>query len=167
MNRFAKAKSHDRVHGHAAERKVQVYTLAGLAFTLESRAELFHPLDTQALGAFDRGLRESAIEYILSVLAFRVREEAEAGSVLAETLVQTRLLVPAILAVVDIMVGFGVSEVKLWIVSALGVEWDVQGLHTSFGPTRTTSPEEVSRLVLPVQASSSHRTAHAARLGHD
>jgi hypothetical protein len=113
MDRLAEAKGHDRVHGHAAEGKVQVRAHGSLALPVKRRAESLRPVDTEAFRAFDCGLREGAVEYILPVLAFGIREKAEARPVLAKALVQTRLLVPAVLVVVDVVIGFGVSEMEL------------------------------------------------------
>ena len=58
MDWFAEAKGHYHVHGHAAEGKEQICAPGSLALSLEGRAECFRLLDTQTLGALNRGLRE-------------------------------------------------------------------------------------------------------------
>jgi hypothetical protein len=81
--------------------------------SLKGSAEVVSFLDDKALGTFDCGLRERAIQNIFAILGLGVREEAERGAILVEGFVETRFFVPAILIVVDVVVGLWVGEVKL------------------------------------------------------
>lgn len=51
---------------------------------------------------------------MLTVLGLGVGQEAEAGSVLVEALIEVGFLVPAVLVVVDVMVGLGFGKMELW-----------------------------------------------------
>lgn len=51
---------------------------------------------------------------MLAILSLGISQKAEAGSVLVEALVEIGFLVPAVLVVVDVMVGLGFSKMELW-----------------------------------------------------
>jgi hypothetical protein len=94
---------------------------------LKGGAKCFRPVETQTLSTLNRGLGEGAVQHILAKLGFGVGKEAKAGSVLIKTLVQTCLLVPAVLVVVDVMIGFGIGEVELICIVTVGTiprRWD-------------------------------------------
>lgn len=90
---------------------------------------------------------EGGIQDVLAVLGLGVGEEAKAGSVLIEALVETGLLVPAVLVVVNVVVGLRVGKVELFEACqhcGAGVNASNECLRaclpTSLGPTRTTWP---------------------------
>jgi hypothetical protein len=113
MDRFAEAKGHNHVHGHATESIVQVCALSSLALPLEGGAECFRHVYTQTLGALDCSLREGPIEHILARLGFSICEEAKAGFIFIEALIQAGLFVPAVFVVVDVVVSLRVGKVEL------------------------------------------------------
>jgi hypothetical protein len=117
---FAKAESGYDIYAHAAECIEQINALSSLASLLDGCTQLIDLCDQKALGVLDGSRREGAIKHILTVLGFSIREKTKAGSVFAEALIQRRFLVPAILVVVDIVVGFGVGKVELRMVSTRG-----------------------------------------------
>jgi hypothetical protein len=120
MDRLAEAEGGDDVHAHASKGKVQVGRAGSLALALECSAECARLVGDQLLGGLNGGLGEGAVEDIFAVLCLVVGEKAEAGAVLVEALVKTGLLVPAVLVVVDVVVGVGVGKVELrGVVSAL------------------------------------------------
>lgn len=51
---------------------------------------------------------------MLAVLGLGIGEEAKARPVLVEALVETGFFIPAVLVVVDVMVGLGVGKVELF-----------------------------------------------------
>jgi hypothetical protein len=110
---LAEAKRHDYVYGHAAESIVEVCALGRFHMPLEPRAEFFRLLYTQTFSGFDSSLRKGTIEHAFSVPRFGVGEVAEAGLILIEAFVQKRILVPAILVVIDIVVSLWIGEVEL------------------------------------------------------
>jgi hypothetical protein len=113
MDRLAEADGQYHIHRHATKGIVQISALGSLALPFESGAQGFGGVDAQSFGAFYSGLREGAVENILARLGFSIGEEAKARAILVEALVQTSVLVPAVLVVVDVVVGLGVGEVEL------------------------------------------------------
>ena len=113
MDGFAKAKGRNDIYTHAAECVKQINTCGSLALPLKGCTESLGLFNQETLGALDGSRREGAIEHILAVLGLGIREIAEARSVLVKALVERRFLVPAILVVVDVVVGLGVGKVEL------------------------------------------------------
>jgi uncharacterized membrane protein (UPF0136 family) len=58
-------------------------------------------------------LGEAAVQDVFAILGLCVSEEAEGRAVFVERLVETRFFVPAVLVVIDVVVGLWVGEVKL------------------------------------------------------
>lgn len=117
MDGFAEAKCRYDIYAHAAECIEQIGAFRSLASPLESCTQFPDLCNQQPLGALDGGGREGAIEHIFAVLGFGIGEKTETRSVFVETLIQCGFLVPAILVVVDVVIGFGVGKVELTVVS--------------------------------------------------
>lgn len=110
----AEAEVGDDVHGHAPEGVVEVGRAVLLRVGGEGRAE---GVDLGADDGFafgDGGRRERLVEDVLAGFGLAVGEEAEGGAVFAEAVVEVALFVPAVLVVVDVVVGLRVGEVELW-----------------------------------------------------
>lgn len=113
MDGVAKAQGGDDVDTHAAEGEEEIDALGGFGLALESCAQLLCLVDAERLGIPDSGLGKGGVQDVLALLGLGMGEEAEAGPVLVEALVQGGLLVPAVPVVVDVVVGLWIGKVEL------------------------------------------------------